>query len=257
MSEDEIRKDNVLSKTIKLSNYFNATIALGVVTALLYAFGWNYWQGYFRYFGVECLMDLTLEETLSSSWPLFLLIIFPLVVIVVGYSKDFVVKEKYIKCPIGYLLVILLLPIITLISFYINSVTRLVMIIVMTVVVLLVPLIIFRKYKITIKGNSYIFYIIFYIALFMFLSLKAGRARAENLLDWEYKTITLTVEGEEQPPKDAILIAHTDGKYIICTKYEKGQSRPKTIVIEDSKVLKAEIDIVTKTKKQKGEKAII
>jgi len=238
---------------IKLSDFFNATITLGAVTAYLYIFGRLFERGYFQYFLVEELMELSFEEIVSRSWLYALLVIIPPTGVIIFKSniKEFIINGKPWQIPIVVFFSSLFLPALFIVCLrYIYDFLILFLIMALTIWGLIKTSVKFHKPKLTIERSDYHFVPLFFVLLLysLIFALYAGQTRAKLLLNSSsYETITLTVEGKTQPPQNAIFIAHMGDKYIICPQ-DSRQGHIKVIVIEDSKVLKAEISKLRKTK---------
>jgi hypothetical protein len=231
---------------IKLSSFFNATIVLGIVTAYLYVFGSIYWLAYFSSFGVAKFRDLSFEETISSSWLFTFTVVFPVLFQVFFYRKS--------DIAVGYLLFIFIMPTLFATAWYYTNNNWIILFALLSSVLLLIPWANFLKYKFTLNTNICFCLATIFFLFSMILAIILGEGCAKRLLrkdESHYNTITLTVEGDIQPPKNAIFLAHMSGKYIIYPRFQINKESSKTIVIEDSRVLNAEIEVVKKAKKDK------
>lgn len=235
---------------IKLSNFFDATVALGLVTAYLYAFGLAFWRAYYQHFQVEEFVDLSFETTVSGSWFFASLFLLPLLFFVMGNFRQFTTNDEHIHISIVYILFALFTPFFIIVSMrYCSNVKRFILLFIsifLIIEAISILFSIFHKSVLTIKRYRFFILFILYISSSFGFSSNYGEEFAKLLLTQNHRIITLTVEGETQPPQNAIFISHMGSKYIVCPQFESNQDCPKTIVIEDSRVLKAEITTVTK-----------
>jgi len=254
------KNDNKSSTRVKLSSLFDAAIVFGIISAYLYSYGWLYWKGYFKYFGVDCFMKLSFEETICSSWWFLVLIFSPILITVIQvYFFERGKNDDNIHCSIGDIIFALATPFLCVaVTFYTNKIWQLIFYFVFLIVFRFLSAI-YLRFKITFYRKFWLLIIFLLIVYSLILSFLSGISAAKEVINIDlplgnYKIIKLTIEGENQPPQNAILVAHMDGKYIIYPQFQSRQGRPKTIVIDDSRVLNAEIEIVKKPKKYKENK---
>jgi len=227
----------------------SSAILIAILTGFLYLCGWMYWNSFFSYFGIDLwtLGDLSFHQLVLGTFQ------FPIGVLVCMIATMALRRyfAKGVTQP-GIDKVWLILNIILLLLFVMAYYFRLffVLVLILSLAGLSVALLNMKFFSLNGFFNSPDWkqpFVLFLTVFFLFSVILCCIAGRRNAIDVFASTrlhtrITLEVESDSPPPEKTILIAHMKGKYFICEPRDNPDDQPQVIVIDDSRVIKAEIN---------------
>jgi len=233
----------------RVSRIIDAALIVTAGSGCLYILGFSYWQAYYDYFGIrQEFVALDINKIMAITWWFAIFLFFWL--IRSTNTRDLELSNME-EISISVADLIIFPFIVIFLAFVLSPYSQLIKIIMFLIgcgfLILIDAIFKGRKIKIG-KGLLSQRFGKLFLALLLF-SFSAviynwyGHYYAMRLAHGiDAVRITLTMDGDWQPPEKTILIGHMKGKYFICEKAEGGV-RPELIIIEESRVVNARIEV--------------
>ncbi len=225
-------------RTIDLAVIFTAT------TGYIYILGWDYWNAYLNYFGIDStFLTLSVNQIIASTWFVFLLFVLIYLFAVLRIkSSDDNTNQKII---VNRVIILLIGFFICISTFYNKLLLYRYNLICWKIIFWFSVILLFLAFVIKIEKetdgtleitkNNIIFFFLFIIGCSGFYFRNEGLDKAKYLENRTKQKITIELKESYQTDLiDLILIAHMDGKYFVYKP--PFTSNHKVIIINDDQI---------------------